>query len=54
MTIEILYRDDSIIAINKPQALLSVPGIGPEKKDCAIARLLEIEAEAKVVHRLDC
>ncbi|HHO59080.1 MAG TPA: RluA family pseudouridine synthase [Thiotrichales bacterium] len=54
MTIDIIYRDASIIAINKPQALLSVPGLGPDKQDCAIARLLELEAEAKVVHRLDC
>ncbi len=54
MHTDIIYQDDFIIAINKPQALLSVPGIGPEKQDCAIARLLEIEATAKVVHRLDC
>lgn len=54
MSIEIIYHDAACIAINKPQGLLSVPGIGPDKQDCAIARLLEIEPEAKVVHRLDC
>ncbi len=54
MTIEIIYQDETIIAINKPPSLLSVPGIGPEKQDCAISRLLEREPEAKVVHRLDC
>ena len=54
MTIDIIYQDKHIIAINKPQALLSVPGIGPEKQDCAISRLLKIEKQAKVVHRLDC
>jgi len=54
MTIEIIYQDEAIIAINKPQALLSVPGLGPEKQDCAIARLLKINPETKVVHRLDC
>jgi len=54
MTIKIIYQDEAIIAINKPQALLSVPGLGPEKQDCAIARLLKINPEIKVVHRLDC
>ena len=33
---------------------MSVPGLGPDKKDCMIARLLELVPEAKVVHRLDC
>ena len=52
--IDIIYRDEYIIAVNKPQALLSVPGIGPDNQDCMISRLLTIEPEAKVVHRLDC
>ena len=51
--IDILYRDDSLIVVNKAENLLSVPGIGPEKQDCVINRLLTIEPEAKVVHRLD-
>ena len=54
MSIEIIYQDEHIIAVNKPQALLSVPGLGPDKQDCMISRLLEIIPEAKVVHRLDC
>lgn len=54
MTIEIIYQDKYIIAVNKPQALLSVPGLGPDKKDCMISRLEELIPEAKVVHRLDC
>lgn len=54
MSVEIIYQDEHIIAVNKPQALLSVPGLGPDKQDCVISRLLEIEPEAKVVHRLDC
>lgn len=52
--IDIIYRDEHIIALNKPQALLSVPGIGPQNQDCMISRLLQHEAEARVVHRLDC
>ncbi len=54
MCIPIIYQDEAIIAINKPPSLLSVPGLGPNKQDCAISRLLKIEPEAKVVHRLDC
>ena len=54
MNIEIIYQDEHIIVVNKPQALLSVPGLGPDKKDCMIARLAEMIPDAKVVHRLDC
>lgn len=54
MSIEIIYQDKYIIAVNKPQALLSVPGLGPDNQDCMISRLTEIIPEAKVVHRLDC
>jgi len=54
MSIEIIYQDEHIIALNKPQALLSVPGLGPDKQDCMISRLLELMPQAKVVHRLDC
>lgn len=54
MSIEIIYQDEYIVAVNKPQALLSVPGLGPDKQDCMISRLLTIIPQAKVVHRLDC
>ena len=54
MTIDVIYQDEHLIAVNKPQALLSVPGLGPDKKDCMISRLTELLPEAKVVHRLDC
>ena len=54
MSVEIIYQDDYIVALNKPQALLSVPGLGPDKQDCLISRLVEEIPEAKVVHRLDC
>ncbi len=54
MSIEIIYQDEYIVAINKPQALLSVPGLGPDKQDCMISRLQKILPDAKVVHRLDC
>ncbi len=54
MAIDIIYQDEHIIAVNKPQALLSVPGLGPDKQDCMISRLVDLIPEAKVVHRLDC
>ena len=54
MAIDIIYQDDYIVAVNKPQALLSVPGLGPDKQDCMISRLEKIIPQAKVVHRLDC
>lgn len=54
MPIEIIYQDEYLVAVNKPQAVLSVPGLGPDKQDCMISRLQKIIPEAKVVHRLDC
>jgi 23S rRNA-/tRNA-specific pseudouridylate synthase len=30
MTLDVIYRDDRILVLNKPVGLLSVPGIGPE------------------------
>ncbi len=54
MTLKILHQDEHIIAVSKPQGLLSVPGLGPDKQDCMISRLLTLIPEAKVVHRLDC
>ena len=52
--VDIIYQDEYIVAVNKPQALLSVPGLGPDKQDCLITRLQRVIPEAKVVHRLDC
>jgi tRNA pseudouridine32 synthase/23S rRNA pseudouridine746 synthase len=54
MSIQIIYQDEYIVAVNKPQALLSVPGLGPDKQDCLISRLVKLIPQAKVVHRLDC
>jgi len=42
-----------MIAIDKPSGLLSVPGIGPEKQDCAVARVQGEFPAARIVHRLD-
>ena len=52
--IEILYSDNELIVVNKPANLLSVPGRGPDKKDCVVARLQQEFPTVRVVHRLDC
>lgn len=53
---EIRYRDEAIVVIDKPGGLLAVPGRGPDKKDSAAARLralLPTMIEQPAVHRLD-
>lgn len=54
--LEILYRDSQICVINKSSGLLSVPGKGEEKADCAEARLKALFPDCiaqPAVHRLD-
>lgn len=54
--LEILYCDSQIVVINKQPGLLSVPGRGPEKADCAESRLKMLFPDTIVqpaVHRLD-
>ncbi|MDJ0839561.1 MAG: pseudouridine synthase [Acidobacteriota bacterium] len=54
MTIEILFQDDHILVVDKPEGLLSVPGRGPQAADSLITRVRETLPEARTVHRLDC
>jgi tRNA pseudouridine32 synthase/23S rRNA pseudouridine746 synthase len=49
----ILYQDESLLVVDKPSGLLSVPGRGEDKQDCAIGRLLENFPTARCIHRLD-
>lgn len=49
----ILHADDHLIVVNKPEGLLSVPGKGPDKADCLIARLARMFPRVLLVHRLD-
>jgi tRNA pseudouridine32 synthase / 23S rRNA pseudouridine746 synthase len=49
----IVAVDESFIVINKPCGLLSVPGRGPGKADCAASRVQEAFPDALTVHRLD-
>lgn len=54
MSLEILYQDDYLIAVNKPSGLLSVPGLGEANQDSVASRMQAINSEIKIVHRLDC
>ncbi|WMP16805.1 RluA family pseudouridine synthase [Thiothrix lacustris] len=49
----ILYQDDSLIVVDKPSGLLSVPGRGADKQDCMISRVQAEFPGALTVHRLD-
>ena len=49
----LLYVDDSLLVLNKPAGLLSVPGRGEDKQDCLSARVQSRFADALIVHRLD-
>ena len=51
--LDLVYRDASIIVVNKPVGLLSVPGRGADKQDCLTARIRKEFTDALSVHRLD-
>lgn len=51
--ITVLHADDWLVAVDKPSGLLSVPGRGPDKADCAASRVQALYPDAQVVHRLD-
>jgi len=51
--LQILYADDSLLVLNKPSGLLSVPGRGEDKQDCLSRRAQFLYPDALVVHRLD-
>ena len=52
-TLDILYRDEDLLILNKPAGLLTVPGKGSDNQDCLIRRALGPFPNARVVHRLD-
>ena len=51
--LHILHADDSLLVLNKPSGLLSVPGRGEDKQDCLSRRVQSLYPDALVVHRLD-
>lgn len=50
----LIYADHSLLVVNKPSGLLSVPGRGIDKQDCLIRRVQTAYPDALIVHRLDC
>jgi tRNA pseudouridine32 synthase/23S rRNA pseudouridine746 synthase len=53
MLIDPLYVDDTLLVLDKPSGLLSVPGRGTDKQDCLTARVQACYPDALIVHRLD-
>ncbi len=51
--LQIIYRDDALLALDKPSGLLSVPGRGEAKQDSLALRVQREYPDARVVHRLD-
>ena len=51
--LEVVYADGDLVAINKPAGLLSVPGRGADKADCAQSRVEQRFPGALTIHRLD-
>ncbi len=51
--LDILYRDEDILVLNKPSGLLSVPGKHKEHFDSLMLRVQAVWPNAGIVHRLD-
>lgn len=51
--IDVVYADASLLVLNKPSGLLSVPGRGEDKQDCLSSRVQRLYSDALIVHRLD-
>ncbi len=50
---ELIHLDDDLLVADKPAGLLAVPGRGPDKQDCLVARVQAEFPDALTVHRLD-
>lgn len=54
--LDIVHEDLDFVVVDKPSGMLSVPGIGPTKRDCVCARVRAMYPgciERPEVHRLD-
>lgn len=49
----LVYQDDSLLVLDKPSGLLSVPGRGADKQDSLLTRARKRFDDAECVHRLD-
>jgi tRNA pseudouridine32 synthase/23S rRNA pseudouridine746 synthase len=50
---ELIFIDDTLLVVNKPAGVLSVPGRGEDLQDCMASRVQALAGDALVVHRLD-
>lgn len=53
LSVDLVFEDSTLLVLNKPGGLLSVPGKGADKQDCLSARVQRVYPEALIVHRLD-
>ncbi len=51
--IDCVHADEALLVLDKPAGLLSVPGRGADKQDCASTRAQALWPDALIVHRLD-
>lgn len=51
--LNVVYVDATLLVVNKPPGLLSVPGRGDDKQDCLSRRAQSVFPAALIVHRLD-
>ena len=51
--LDVVFKDDDILILNKQAGLLTVPGKDPKHADCLEARAQEKYPNALIVHRLD-
>ena len=51
--LDLVHVDHSLVVVNKPEGLLSVPGRGDDRQDCMVHRVQQRFPEALTVHRLD-
>ena len=52
-TLQVLFEDRSLLAVDKPAGELAVPGRGADKQHCTWSRVRQRWPDALVVHRLD-
>lgn len=51
--LDIVYRDDTLLVLDKPGGLLSVPGRGADRQDSLLTRARQRFTDVQCVHRLD-
>jgi tRNA pseudouridine32 synthase / 23S rRNA pseudouridine746 synthase len=51
--LDVVHLDDAVMIVDKPSGLLTVPGRGLGREDCALSRAARQVPDALVVHRLD-